>query len=139
MALKNIPVDTRVIRVAQYIGAEARLDDEGDPRTGRNGRPTYRVGTTVVMTDANGALVAETLDVTVEVGEDGVIPGSGFNLLDPVEFVGLVARPWSMGDRSGVTFSCAGIRPPTSKPLATTADAAPSGAAAKPAPTRPGQ
>jgi hypothetical protein len=136
--MKNIPVDTSVMRVVQFIGAEPRLDEDGDPRNGRNGRPTYRVGTSVVMTDANGALVAETLDVTVEVGEDGVVPGSGLSLLDTVEFIGLVARPWSMGDRSGVTFSCAEIRAASRKFAAGPSEAGVTspGSASKAVPTR---
>ena len=39
------------------------------------------------------------------------MPGAGIRQGHPVKVVGLVAQPWTMGDRSGVAFRAARIEP----------------------------
>lgn len=65
----------------------------------------------MILSDGNGAVSAETIDVNVETGSDGVVPGDGLSMLDRVVVDNLTARPWSMDNgRSGVTLSATAVR-----------------------------
>lgn len=120
MALRSIPVDQTRFVATQFVAAEPRTDEDGNPRLGRNDRPAYRIAASVIMTNGNGALSAETLDVNVETGPDGVVPGDGLGMLDRIVFDELAARAWSMDNgRSGVSFSAAGVRAATDSHAAT--------------------
>lgn len=111
MALRSIPVDQTRFVATQFVAAEARTDEDGNPRLGRNDRPVYRIAASVILSDGNGAVSAETIDVNVETGSDGVVPGDGLSMLDRVVFDNLTARPWSMDNgRSGVTLSATAVR-----------------------------
>ena len=70
------------------------------PRADENGEPLYLVQL-IAMTDG----AAEILAVKVAGLPSGIRQGH------PVKVSGLVAQPWTMGDRSGVTFRAARIEP----------------------------
>jgi hypothetical protein len=71
------------------------------PRADDNGEPLY-----VVQLVALAENSAEILAVKVP-----GMPGPGLRQGHPVKVVGLVAQPWTMGDRSGVAFRAARIEP----------------------------
>jgi hypothetical protein len=73
------------------------------PRADDNGEPLY-----VVQLVALAEQSAEILAVKVP-----GMPGPGLRQGHPVKVVGLVAQPWTMGDRSGVAFRAARIEPAT--------------------------
>lgn len=126
MALRSIPVDQTRFVATQFVAAEPRTDEDGNPRLGRNDRPSYRIAASAIMTDGNGAVSAETLDVNVETGPDGVVPGDGLTMLDRIVFDNLTARPWSMDNgRSGVSLSATGVRAATDSHPATGTSLAP--------------
>jgi len=71
------------------------------PRADENGEPLYLVQL-IAMTDG----AAEILAVKVA-GQPSTSIRQGY----PVKVSGLVAQPWTMGDRSGVAFRAARIEP----------------------------
>jgi hypothetical protein len=80
--------------------AGGRLRDQAT-RADENGEPLYLVQ---LITLTDGA--AEILAVKVP-GQ----PSAGILQGHPVKVHGLVAQPWTMGDRSGVAFRAARIEP----------------------------
>jgi len=58
-----------------------------------------------ILVDA--ARLPTTMQWLVRVG----MPASGIRQGHPVKVVGLVAQPWTMGDRSGVAFRAARVEP----------------------------
>ena len=73
------------------------------PRADENGEPLYMVQL-IAMTDGAAEIIA--------VKVPG-LPGSGIRQGHPVKVSGLVAQPWTMGDRSGVAFRAARIERPS--------------------------
>ena len=71
------------------------------PRADENGEPLYVVQL-IALTDG----AAEILAVKVP-----GMPAAGIRQGHPVKVVGLVAQPWTMGDRSGVAFRAARVEP----------------------------
>jgi hypothetical protein len=100
----KLPVDTSSIAFLCALEPQPVLDFETkQPRADDNGEPLYVVQLVAL---AEGA--AEILAVKVP-GQ----PGPGIRQGHPVKVVGLVAQPWSMGDRSGVAFRAARVEPAT--------------------------
>jgi hypothetical protein len=98
----KLPVDTSAIAFLCAMPPEPVLDFETKrPRADENGEPLYLVQL-IAMTDG----AAEILAVKVP-----GMPGPGIRQGHPVKVVGLVAQPWTMGDRSGVAFRGARIEP----------------------------
>jgi hypothetical protein len=98
----KLPVDTSAIAFLCAMPPEPVVDFETKrPRADENGEPLYVVQL-VAMTDG----AAEILAVKVP-----GIPASGIRQGHPVKVVGLVAQPWTMGDRSGVAFRAARVEP----------------------------
>jgi hypothetical protein len=98
----KLPVDTSAIAFLCAMPPEPVVDFETKrPRADDNGEPLYVVQL-VAMTDG----AAEILAVKVP-----GMPSSGIRQGHPVKVVGLVAQPWTMGDRSGVAFRAAHIEP----------------------------
>lgn len=103
--MKSIPVNTAEINFTCIeVVAKTRRDD----RTGRefqsenqDGLPVWTVR---CLTQIEGQK-PETLDVSVASAKE---PALG--ALIPVEFGNLVARPWSMDGRSGLSFSAENVR-----------------------------
>ena len=97
----KLPVDPSAIAFLCAVEAEPLVDFETKrPRADENGEPLYMVQL-IAMTDG----AAEILAVKVPGMPSGIRQGH------PVKVVGLVAQPWTMGDRSGVAFRAARIEP----------------------------
>jgi hypothetical protein len=100
----KLPVDTSAIAFLCAMPPEPVLDFETKrPRADDNGEPLY-----VVQLVALAENSAEILAVKVP-----GMPGPGIRQGHPVKVVGLVAQPWTMGDRSGVAFRAARVEPAT--------------------------
>lgn len=99
--MKTIPVDTS--RITALVGGaiEAATTPTGEVRRDRDGKPLFNVPIVVVVEGGS----PDTLAVRV--------PGPMRELapLTPVQLVGLVARPWQMEGRSGVSYSAAAVQP----------------------------
>lgn len=96
----KLTIDVSGVQFFCTRAPEARVDREtGAARTDReSGLPLWQVQ--VAALDSTGG---EVLSVTV-VGQPEVAVGS------PVTVEGLVAIPWSQGERSGVAYRAASIR-----------------------------
>ena len=98
----KLPADTSSIAFLCAMPPEPVLDFETKrPRADDNGEPL-----SVVQLVALAENSAEILAVKVP-----GMPSPGLRQGHPVKVVGLVAQPWSMGDRSGVAFRAARIEP----------------------------
>jgi hypothetical protein len=98
----KLPVDTSAIAFLCAMPPEPVVDFETKrPRADDNGEPLY-----VVQLVALAENSAEILAVKV-----AGMPAAGIRQGHPVKVVGLVAQPWTMGDRSRVAFRAARIEP----------------------------
>ena len=98
----KLPVDTSAIAFLCAMPPEPVVDFETKrPRADDNGEPLY-----VVQLVALAENSAEILAVKVPGA-----PSPAIRQGHPVKVVGLVAQPWTMGDRSGVAFRAARIEP----------------------------
>ncbi len=122
----KLPIDTTGVTFLCALAAEPVMDFETKRQKGDlNGEPLFSVQL-VLLADGG----AEVISVKI-VGT----PAAGLVAGAPVAVVGLVATPWSMGDRSGVSFKASSIQPLTaaaasaSRPSTSAASAAPDKAA----------
>jgi hypothetical protein len=100
----KLPVDTSAIAFLCAMPPEPVVDFETKrPRADDNGEPLY-----VVQLVALAEQSAEILAVKVP-----GVPSAAIRQGHPVKVVGLVAQPWTMGDRSGVAFRAARVEPAT--------------------------
>jgi hypothetical protein len=100
----KLPVDTSAIAFLCAMPPEPVVDFETKrPRADDNGEPLY-----VVQLVALAENSAEILAVKV-----AGMPAAGIRQGHPVKVLGLVAQPWTMGDRSGVAFRAARVEPAT--------------------------
>ena len=98
----KLPVDTSAIAFLCAVEAEPVVDFETKrPRADENGEPLY-----VIQLLAMGEDSADLIAVKVP----GVL-SQGIRQGAPVKVSGLVAQPWTMADRSGVSFRAARIEP----------------------------
>lgn len=89
----KLPIDTTGMTFLCATGPEPVLDFETkQPKADENGEPLY--GVQVVTIGDSGA---EVINVKIP-GQPSVKGGQA------IDVHGLVATPWSMGDRSGVAF-----------------------------------
>ncbi len=101
----RLPIDTEQMTFLAVAGPEAVLDYETKtPKADANGEPLYAVSV-VAMHDG----AAEILSVKVAGDPAGVTQGAALYV------TGLVALPWSMGDRAGVSYRAQRITPATTK------------------------
>ena len=97
----KLPVDTSAIAFLCAMPPEPVVDFETKrPRADENGEPLYVVQL-IALTDG----AAEILAVKVPGQPSGIRQGH------PVKVHGLVAQPWTMADRSGVSFRAAQVEP----------------------------
>lgn len=103
--MKTIPVDTRSITTLVGGAIQPATGPDGVQRRDKSGRPLFQVPVVVVSETAS----ADTFMVR--------LPGPVAQMqpLTPVTFVGLVARPWTMEGRSGVSFSAEAMQPVSTK------------------------
>jgi hypothetical protein len=98
----KLPIDTSAIAFLCALAPEPVVDFETKrPRADENGEPLY-----VVQLLAMGDGSADLLAVKVP-----GIPGAGVRQGTAVKVVGLVAQPWTMNDRAGVSFRAVRIEP----------------------------
>jgi len=100
--VRTIPVDCS--KLTTIVGGliQPATTEDGSPRRDKQGRTLFNVPVVVVAEGGN----AEAMNVRVP-GPVPQIPA-----LTPVRIVGLVARPWAIGERSGVSFSAEALQPP---------------------------
>ncbi|NUQ98533.1 MAG: hypothetical protein HOY79_18935 [Streptomyces sp.] len=88
------------------VAPERKVNPEtGAVKTDRDGNIQWR---TAVSVAAMGRRMPDVIDVTTSTEPVGVAVGT------PVKLVNLAARPWQMGDRSGLSFSADEITPAVS-------------------------
>jgi hypothetical protein len=91
----KLPIDTSAIAFLCALAPEPVVDFETKrPRADENGEPLYVIQLPV-MGDGSADLIA--------VKVPGV-PSQAIRQDAPVKVTGLVAQPWTMADRSGVSF-----------------------------------
>jgi hypothetical protein len=97
----KLPVETSAIAFLCAMPPEPVIDFQTkQPRADENGEPLY-----VIQLLAMGDGSADLLAVKVPGMPSGIRQGH------PVKVTGLVAQPWTMADRSGVSFRAARIEP----------------------------
>jgi hypothetical protein len=98
----KLPVDTSAIAFLCAMPPERVIDFQTrQPKADDNGEPLY-----VIQLLAMGDGSADLLAVKVP-----GVPSSAIRQGAPVKVTGLVAQPWTMQDRSGVSFQAARIEP----------------------------
>jgi hypothetical protein len=98
----KLPVDTSAIAFLCALEPQPLLRfDTKEPRADENGEPLY-----VIQLLAMGDGSADLLAVKVPGA-----PSSAIRQGVPVKVTGLVAQPWTMQDRSGVSFRAARVEP----------------------------
>lgn len=102
----KLPIDTTSMTFLAAGTPEPVLDFESKrPRTDENGQPL--VATQIVALAGGGAEV-------ISVKTAGTPPSIGQGQV--VKLTGLVATPWAMGERSGVSFKAASIEATATAP-----------------------
>ncbi len=99
--MKTIPVDCTKLSLLVAGPIQPATAPDGTPRRDRAGRPLYNVPVVVMAEGGN----ADTMTVRVP----GPVPQ--LPPLTPVRLTGLVARPWAMEGRSGVSFAAEAVQP----------------------------
>src|SRR5215211_7390268 len=98
----KLPVDTSAIAFLCAMAPEPVVDFQTKQhRADENGEPLY-----VIQLLAMGDGSADLLAVKVP-----GVPSAAIRQGAPVKVAGLVAQPWTMADRSGVSFRAARIEP----------------------------
>jgi hypothetical protein len=96
----RLPVDTSAIAFLCALAPEPLVDFETRrPKADENGEPLY-----VIQLLAMGDGSADLLAVTVS-----GVPSQAIRQGVPVKVSGLVAQPWTMNDRAGVSFRAATV------------------------------
>jgi hypothetical protein len=99
----KLPIDTNGMTFLAAGAAEPVVDfDSKTAKVDENGEPIYAVQ--VVVLAGGGADV-----ISVKVAGEP----KGMGQAVPLKVTGLVASPWTMGDRSGVAFRAAKVEPAT--------------------------
>jgi hypothetical protein len=97
----RLPVDTSAMVLVAMAVPEPVVDfTTRQPKADANGQPLYTVQVAAMYGDQG-----EVLAVKVAGEPGGIRPGMA------VEVAGLMAQPWELGDRSGVSYRAAIIRP----------------------------
>ena len=98
----KLPVDTSSISFLCALAPEPVLDFETKrPRADENGEPLYVIQLLAMGEDSTDLIAVKVPGV----------PSPAIRQGAPVKVVGLVAQPWTMADRSGVSFRAAGVEP----------------------------
>jgi hypothetical protein len=98
----KLPIDTSAIAFLCALAPEPVVDFQTkQPRADENGEPLYVIQL-LAMGDGSADLIA--------VKVPGV-PAPAIRQGAPVKVSGLVAQPWTMADRSGVSFRAQRVEP----------------------------
>lgn len=120
--MQNIPVDIgRLGSILCVVPAETRKTPEGQVRTDREGRVLYVIGLSVRQV---GSRRADTIEVQLSEQPPGIMEGTRVIVTD------LVARPWEIDGRSGISYRAASVAP-SQVPNLSAAPAAPAAARGK--------
>jgi hypothetical protein len=104
-AIVRLPVDTSAMVLVAMAAPETVVDfTTRQPKADLNGQPLYTVQVAAMYDDQG-----EVLAIKVAGPPTGISPGQA------VEVAGLVAQPWALGERSGVSYRAASIRPTDAK------------------------
>jgi hypothetical protein len=96
----RLPVDTTAMTLVAMAPPEPVVDfTTRQPKADPDGQPLYTVQVAAMYEDQG-----EVLAVKVAGHPEGIRPGMA------VEVAGLVAQPWALGERSGVSYRAAAIR-----------------------------
>jgi hypothetical protein len=94
-------VDTAAMTLVAMAAPEPVVDfATRQPKADGNGQPLYTVQVAAMYEDQG-----EVLAVKVAGEPAGITAGA------PVQITRLVAQPWELGDRSGIAYRAASIRP----------------------------
>jgi hypothetical protein len=97
----KLPIDTSAISFLCALAPEPVVDFETKrPRADEHGEPLFVVQL-VALAEGSAEIIAVKTAGTAPAVRQG----------QPVKVVGLVAQPWSMGERAGVAFRAAHIEP----------------------------
>jgi hypothetical protein len=97
----RLPVDTSAITLVAMAPPEPVVDfATRAPKADASGLPLYTVQVAAMFQDQG-----EVLAVKVAGEPAGITAGL------PVQISGLVAQPWELGDRSGISYRATSIRP----------------------------
>lgn len=98
----RLPIDVTTITFLAVGGVEQSIEHEtGKPRLDKDGQPLF-VAQLVALANGEGGVIPVRVAGTAPKGLD---QGTS------VRCVGLTAAPWSMGERSGVTYRAERIEP----------------------------
>ena len=98
----RLPVDTSELRFVATTSPEPVVDfTTRAPKADENGEPLFVVQLVALAAEGGGELIT----VKTAGAPKSVAPGVFVTVTD------LVATPWSMNDRSGVSFKAGGIHP----------------------------
>lgn len=103
--MRNIPVDITNLTTLVGGAIQPATNQDGTQKRDGGGRPLFTVPVVIVADSGN----AETINVRLP----GPVPQVA--QLTPVRFVKLVARPWSMEGRSGVSYLADSFQPVAAK------------------------
>ena len=100
-SMKTIPVDCAVLTT--LVGGEIQpaTTPDGSQRRNAAGQPLFSVPVVAVVQGGEPS--------TFVARVPGPVPQ--IPALTPIRLIGLVARPWSMDGRSGVSFSAESVQP----------------------------
>jgi hypothetical protein len=97
----RLPVDTSAMTLVAMAAPEPVVDfTTRQPKADANGQPLFTVQVAAMYGDQG-----EVLAVKVAGQPAGIRAGMA------VEISGLVAQPWELGDRFGVSYRAAAVRP----------------------------
>jgi hypothetical protein len=100
--MRRLPIDTSAISFLCALAPEPVLDFETKrPRADENGEPLYVIQLLVMGEDSADLIAVKVPGVPSQAIRQGA----------PVKVTGLVAQPWTMADRSGVSFKAARVEP----------------------------
>ena len=98
----KLPIDTSAIAFLCALAPEPVVDFETRrPKADENGEPLYTVQLLVMGQDS-----ADLIAVKVP-----GVPAAAIRQGAPVKITSLVAQPWTMADRSGVSFRAQRVEP----------------------------
>jgi hypothetical protein len=97
----RLPVDTSAMVLVAMATPEPVVNfTTRQPKAEPDGQPLYTVQVAAMFDDQG-----EVLAIKVAGHPEGIRPGMA------VDVAGLVAQPWALGDRSGISYRAAAIRP----------------------------
>jgi len=98
--MRSFPIDLEKVGIFRAVEVRPDLDDTGTQKKNSLGLPVWVVD--VLHYSGDSRAEVERVKIAAE-KEPTVVP------LAKLRFIDLVARPWQMGSRSGVSLSASGL------------------------------